>query len=1057
MYNDPNTTGSGSASQATATPTQHGIPQSSGSAGKEADLRRNVMDPKTDIASRPNPSTNLSAGSGIADDASTASIRSGVVGNTGNQSSPIAPTSNIGGMDYATGLSAPHTQPERSTTPVGSPRPGTARLPTMDPLSGHQHKGKGHKFKGDPCPPGDEPLVPGYPHHFQGPHGTDTANRLDPHVPHVPGEFPSDDGFDIHEGERDGGLNQDPVSAASEAQAAQARGGALTGQTMSTDSHHHGRDAALAAGAGAAGIGAYEANKHHNQTSEPRPMGADTYDTGSSAVASPSTTDRSFPLSSHSANPESTTSGQPMSRDVTSDTPREQHLGRDAAVAGGIGAAGLGAHEAASHTHPHGSSHAPIRTEGFEDQRFDPAAASGDKPTRIPNLIYGSGTKPAHSEQTGSHNYGRDAALAGGAGAAGTQLHGYNHGGPTETDPATKTVGPHKSNILNVIDPRVLPQPEKQKDRTTTGPYRSDAMNTLDPRVDAHQAQQPQQSQHHYGRDAAVAGGIGAAGVGAYEYGQHGHQAGSTQQDPASFTKGPHQSNAANIADPRVQPEPEKMTDRSTAGPHHSAALNRADPRVSDDPSAHGQHYYGRDAALAGGAGAVGAGAYEHGKHQSGPAESSLGTSTFDPRSTNTTNVVDPNTDPTLAQQNQGHHYGRDAAIAGGAGAAGVGAYEYAKHQNNNNNPASATAGPHPTNTANVVDPRVQSNPAPVTDRSVDPTLSQKDKQHHYGRDAALAGGAGAAGVGAYEHGKHQGGPTESNLGTSTFDPRSTNTTNVVDPSTDPTLAQQQNQGHHYGRDAAMAGGAGAAGYGAYEALDPKEQEKLAKHQAKEAEKAQKAEQHQIEKDQKAQQHQLEKEQKAKQHQLDKDLKHQQKEREHEIAKQEKAAAKEREHNEKKAAAAAAAAHEKEEKKHQQQLEKEEKERQKQAEKEAEKGEKKHGIFGFLHRDKSKEPEEDLRQQGNLREADIAAHERHQRELEARAAEGDIPVAGAKFEPPLEEQKEHPMASAPQYVSIDDKGHQHVSTDVAGRHRLHKDPPASVLKERGLDGDSASR
>ncbi|KAG9823552.1 hypothetical protein KCU84_g11403, partial [Aureobasidium melanogenum] len=102
--------------------------------------------------------------------------------------------------------------------------------------------------------------------------------------------------------------------------------------------------------------------------------------------------------------------------------------------------------------------------------------------------------------------------------------------------------------------------------------------------------------------------------------------------------------------------------------------------------------------------------------------------------------------------------------------------------------------------------------------------------------------------------------------------------------------------------------------------------------------------------------------------------------------------------------------------------------------------------------DKKNEPEEDLRQQGRLQEADIAAHERHQRELEARAADGSIPAAGASFEPSLEEQRANPLASAP-YTDIQEHGHQTVSTDTSGRHRLHKDPPASVLKERGLETD----
>ncbi|RAQ36308.1 hypothetical protein DPQ28_11740, partial [Pasteurella multocida] len=57
------------------------------------------------------------------------------------------------------------------------------------------------------------------------------------------------------------------------------------------------------------------------------------------------------------------------------------------------------------------------------------------------------------------------------------------------------------------------------------------------------------------------------------------------------------------------------------------------------------------------------------------PAES-IGTSDFDPRSTNTTNLVDPNHDPILEQQRLERQRAYDTALAGGAGAGGAGAYD---------------------------------------------------------------------------------------------------------------------------------------------------------------------------------------------------------------------------------------------------------------------------------------------------------------------------------------------------------------------------------------------
>ncbi|CAK4026721.1 Hypothetical predicted protein [Lecanosticta acicola] len=142
----------------------------------------------------------------------------------------------------------------------------------------------------------------------------------------------------------------------------------------------------------------------------------------------------------------------------------------------------------------------------------------------------------------------------------------------------------------------------------------------------------------------------------------------------------------------------------------------------------------------------------------------------------------------------EGHHYGTDAGVAG---AGGLGAYEAAKYQSHGG-PASKTVGPHESNVANIMDPRVQpdrenlqhmdgkeyggGSPShqtttttqhhPTTTTSTTTgapygqnfsyknrgTTEQDPKDHHYGRDAALAGGAGAGvlGAGAAAH-HHQG------------------------------------------------------------------------------------------------------------------------------------------------------------------------------------------------------------------------------------------------------------------------------------------------------------
>ncbi|KAM0717457.1 hypothetical protein Q7P37_007309 [Cladosporium fusiforme] len=68
-------------------------------------------------------------------------------------------------------------------------------------------------------------------------------------------------------------------------------------------------------------------------------------------------------------------------------------------------------------------------------------------------------------------------------------------------------------------------------------------------------------------------------------YGTRDDYAGS--RGPAPHTLGPHQSDVANVLDPRARPEPEHMKNHRTVGPHQSDTLNRADPRVTADPRAH--------------------------------------------------------------------------------------------------------------------------------------------------------------------------------------------------------------------------------------------------------------------------------------------------------------------------------------------------------------------------------------------------------------------------------------------------------------------------------------
>lgn len=199
------------------------------------------------------------------------------------------------------------------------------------------------------------------------------------------------------------------------------------------------------------------------------------------------------------------------------------------------------------------------------------------------------------TNEPSSHNYGRDAALgagAAGAGAAGYGLMSKGQGEPvdtTATGPASKTVGPHSSNFMNVIDPRVKPEPEKMHEHTTTGPHQSDTFNKMDPRVkDTEPSRQAGMQGASYGgdnsygrdnshgRDAALIGAGGVAGAGAYSAYDSGRQEPGTMKSAYDTTQAP---TGTTMTQERGAPAP-TVPRESTTG-----TSTRHDPT-----STHGHH-----------------------------------------------------------------------------------------------------------------------------------------------------------------------------------------------------------------------------------------------------------------------------------------------------------------------------------------------------------------------------------------------------------------------------------------------------------------------------------
>ena len=799
-------------------------------------------------------------------------------------------------------------------------------------------------------------------------------------------------------------------------------------------------------------MAAREATHRHEDRSLEQP---------SSTTAGTTSTSREFPLSG------STGADAPLATSNT-DTPDYTRIR-------GPGEESW-SHEHAAHGHEYGGD--PCGPEAPSASRFTRGPHAVDTANRLDPHIPGAfDDEESHEITGGAHptgndsNYGRDAALAGGAAAVGAGAYGASRD-PSDpsTGPAPNTAGPHSSDMLNKADPRVDSDLSKTASSTagTSGATPSTATtSTAEPT-----------KEHHYGRDAGLATGAGAAGVGAYELEKdHGKRHPVGASSSTDYTN-PYSS---KTVDPRVGGSARPTETATGSTPAEPATKPTTD------------HHYGRDAGVAGaGAGAVGLAGYEYEKNKQ-PSSTTAG-----PHSSDVANRADPRVDSdrdgsravgagttpttttttTTTQPQTQHHYGRDAGLAGaGAGAAGVGAYEYEK--NKRPDTTAATTGPHDSSFANRADPRVDSNldgsrtagTAPTT------TTTEPTKDHHYGRDAGLAAGTGVAGVGAYEYANRDKAPAEQVAGThgdvySGHRDPGPQQGSIYDQDRQPVVGTTHDE-HHKGRDAALAGGAaGAAGVAGYEYSQHD-----AEQEAKDRLKEQKAHEKELAKEQKAHDKELEKEHKAQEKAAAKEQKHHEKE----VAKEEKqhekdiaaaqkkhdkevaaAAAAEEEkrkkaqekHNKEVAAAAAAEEekrkeaeakqakelekerahqqkehdklvaaeekkHEKEEKQHQKEVEKEEKQQQKEMEKE-EKGEKKHKLFGFLHRKKDED------EHGGMMPSQAAASnmpEREQHHYGRDAAFTDIEGAGATGE-------------------HDGLGEKH------GRNVLHKDPPANVVREQ---------
>lgn len=500
-------------------------------------------------------------------------------------------------------------------------------------------------------------------------------------------------------------------------------------------------------------------------------------------------------------------------------TAGSSHLGRDAALGAGAGALGAGA---ASH---HRREDQDIGGESGRSFPLGGSSATGTSTTEPGLGSTSSGIGSGIAPTTGSSsqgNLGRDVPLAGAYNeetwkhdhaAHGHEFGGDPCGGLEASAPGAPhfTKGPHALDTANRLDPHVsggIGQPTESVNSgtSTTGTVIGSSIGTGNSSTTSGTGLGTSSTgDRHLGRDAALAGGAGALGAGAYE---------SSRGGTSSTTAGPHSSNLANKADPRVDSDLSGQRGTSnigqgsgltgststTAGPHSSNLANKADPRVDSDLS--GQ----RGSTTVGAAsGVVGS-----------PAD---GTSL-------------PSDIPSSSQTTgSGHHLGRDAGL-GGAGVAGVGAYEAGKHHGTSGTtPSSGTSDPY---SESEIDPRINFTPRSAATSGLggitDPTSTSRSgvtdpastgKDHHYGRDAGLAG---AGGLAAYEGEKHLGGNKhESSLPTQSSSSASPATGALYDSGNGPTTGTSQSgTGHHLGRDAGLAGAGGATAYEAEKHLPGK-------------------------------------------------------------------------------------------------------------------------------------------------------------------------------------------------------------------------------------------
>ena len=707
------------------------------------------------------------------DAATTASVKSGVPGKAQSGSNinkplPHEPTTSGTGVmgSSSTTTAGPHSSnlanqaDPRVDSDLDRSRGLGSNKPTGSGLGGHSTTGPGSGLIGTSGGAN------------AGPHTSNLANKVDPRVD---SDLDGSRGLEGNSAGNSAGLTGSNLGryvifpthlldlcADADLGASSGYGNDKTGPS------HIGRDTALAAGAAGAGAAAGPYRGDHESGRSFPLGGSSTNASGYSAPGQIGTYPAgggAGPGSSTAAGPHSSNLANKADPRVDSDLSGPHSTGDTGHGSSALsGSSGIGygpeswrhGHDARGHAyegdpcaHGKAASSAPHFTSGPHStdtaNRLDPhvrgdADTLGYGTTSSANSGLGSSSISTAPNRSGTHHE-RDVAQVGGDGAADAATYGsrYEQPNSSNTGPAPNTAGPHKSDMLNKLDPRIDSDLRKQRGTTSSGVDASSTGSGLNSSSTGTTDPYSSKTGHHSGRDAGLTG-AGLGGAPTYENKDHrgiNNPASTTPTTGSSYPSsgvdestatGRHHHSSRDAALPGAGTAPGYQAARpqgqvpqssnmlsagassaTTAGPHSSSLANKADPRVDSD----------MDGSRGPGSGTTGPG--------------------YD------------------AKTGAGYHHGREAGLAG---AGGFGAYETDKHLGPQSHATPqdrlAGSGSQFTTASTAAPPRGlegQGN-KPTSATGIRDPHAPSSTGHYTGRDAALGAGAGA-GVGGLMGNEH--------------------------------------------------------------------------------------------------------------------------------------------------------------------------------------------------------------------------------------------------------------------------------------------------------------